>query len=459
MKLVISALIAAVATHAISLPPEVSAFTGLSPQQLRGLMPTNHPVLRAACAVNDTSDGVFTGPSTPDHEGILKRNSFVRREGTKLTLLGQDFRFVGSNIYWLGLDENVIPDPAYPSKTRVLEAFADVSVMKGTTVRGHTLGISVGNPLSVEPDLDVFNDDAYEPIDFAIAAARIYGLKLLIPLVDNYNYYHGGKYQFIAWHNISFEGTGSNITPPDVGAFFYNTTEIVDSFKRYITNHLNHVNQYTGIALKDDPTILAWESGNELSGARFGDGPAPAAWTHEIGTLVKSLAPNQLFMDGSYGIFPETLVNEVVDIFGDHFYPPNITRLTQGMDLVTAAGRNYVAGEYDWTGLNGGDDLSTFLSTIHRASVKPGDAFWSLFGHDDACCNYVEHTDGESFYYLRQDNGTLANAPADIFLERGKVLVAHAAEMAGEAAPERMPAVACPQTAFPPDLVPPGFPI
>ena len=57
--------------------------------------------------------------------------------------------------------------------------------MGGTAVRGHTLGISVGNPLSVEPSLDVFNNDAYESIDFAILAARVYGIKLLIPLVDN----------------------------------------------------------------------------------------------------------------------------------------------------------------------------------------------------------------------------------------------------------------------------------
>lgn len=38
---------------------------------------------------------------------------------------------------------------------------------------------------------------------------------------------------------IPFSGTGSNITPPDVGAYFYNTTEIVDSFHRFVKRHLN----------------------------------------------------------------------------------------------------------------------------------------------------------------------------------------------------------------------------
>jgi hypothetical protein len=57
--------------------------------------------------------------------------------------------------------------------------------MRGTAIRGHTLGVSFGNPLSIEPSLGTFNPAAYEAIDFAIAAARVYGIKLLIPLVDN----------------------------------------------------------------------------------------------------------------------------------------------------------------------------------------------------------------------------------------------------------------------------------
>lgn len=46
--------------------------------------------------------------------------------------------------------------------------------MRGTTTRG----IFVRNPLSIEPSLDVFNEAAYESIDFAILAARIYGIKV-----------------------------------------------------------------------------------------------------------------------------------------------------------------------------------------------------------------------------------------------------------------------------------------
>lgn len=387
---------------------------------------------RAKCTINETYP-VSTLPSAVD---LLKRNAFVTRQGSQLFLLDEPFRMVGTNIYWLGVDENVIPNPAYPSKTRVLEAMGTVSAMHWTTIRAHTLGVSFGFPLSLEPDLDVFNEDAYEAVDFAILAARVYGIKLMIPLTDNYNWYHGGKYQFIQWNGIPFQGTGADITPDGVGAYFYNTTSIVDSFKRYITHHLNHVNRYTGIKLKDDPTILGWETGNELSAARFGEGPPPASWTREIARHIKSLAPRQLVLDGTYGIFPESGQLDVaeVDVFSDHFYPLDTSKFLAGYAPVRAADRVYLAGEIDWTGLNGGAELTDFLGVL-EAQKGAGSLIWSLFGHSDDCCSYVEHDDGFSFFFKRDE----------FYQTQGDKLIAHAKRMnKGRVAPEVLPQLACP---------------
>ncbi|KZO90277.1 glycoside hydrolase family 5 protein [Calocera viscosa TUFC12733] len=402
------------------------------------------------CAPNSSQTvGTFAGPTLPSLQDLLKRNAFVSRSGTGLELLGEEFRIVGANVYWLGLDENVIPDPSYPSKNRVIEIMGIVSAMRGTVIRGHTLGISFGNPLSIMPSPDTYNEQAYEPIDFAILMARIYGIKLLIPMVDNYNWYHGGKYQFIGWAGIPWSGTGAAITPPDVGAYFYNTSSIVDSFKAYITHHLSHVNQYTGIAYKDDPTILGWETGNELCAVLYNDGPAPPAWTSEIAGLIKSLAPNHLVVDGTYGFYPESgqLQVEVVDIFSDHFYPPSIARFQAGLALTQSANRVYLAGEWDWTGQYGGDSIQSFTAAL-EAGPGVGDFYWSLFGHDDHCCLYVEHDDGYSFYYPGR---------TEDMHDRAVVMTQHAYEMNADASPEVVPAVACPQYAFPDELFPPGL--
>ena len=75
----------------------------------------------------------------------------------------------------LGLDENVVPpagepfDPptraSYPTKGRITDAMATVKALGGTMVRSHTLGVSVGNPLSVMPEPGVVNEDAFDAID------------------------------------------------------------------------------------------------------------------------------------------------------------------------------------------------------------------------------------------------------------------------------------------------------
>lgn len=64
-----------------------------------------------------------------------------------------------------------------------------------------------------------------------------------------------------------------------------------------------------------------------------------------------------------------------------------------------------------------------WLATV-KNSPGAGDVFWSLFGHDDECCQFVEHDDGESFYYLRQD-------PTNLYTTQGKILIDHAAQLTG----------------------------
>lgn len=55
-------------------------------------------------------------------------------------------------------------------------------------------------PLSVEPSLNTFNDAAFDIIDYALYAAREYGLRVVIPLTDEHDYYHGGRVSAIRVH-------------------------------------------------------------------------------------------------------------------------------------------------------------------------------------------------------------------------------------------------------------------
>lgn len=62
-----------------------------------------------------------------------------------------------------------------------------IKEMGAAVVRCHTCGVSVGNPLSVEPRLGVFNKTALAVIDYAVAAAEKAGIRLIVPLTDNWH--------------------------------------------------------------------------------------------------------------------------------------------------------------------------------------------------------------------------------------------------------------------------------
>jgi mannan endo-1,4-beta-mannosidase len=130
------------------------------------------------------------------NEVNLARNSHVYREGTSLRLLGDHWTASGANVYWLGLDENVIPpagapfyaplEASYPTHGRITEIMNNLVTMGARLIRSHTLGVSVGNPLSIMPQLGVINEAAFDTIDWAVFQARQHGLRIIAPLTDNY---------------------------------------------------------------------------------------------------------------------------------------------------------------------------------------------------------------------------------------------------------------------------------
>lgn len=310
-----------------------------------------------------------------------EKGLFVTRSGSSLMLGGKVFRFSGPNIYWLGLLENTVD---YPSHFEVDDAIATATEMGATVVRSTTLGASIGCGRCVEPSLGTFNQEALQHIDYAIQSAKNHNIKLIIPLVDNWHFYEGGKHTFTNWHGISDENQ------------FYSNTQVMDDFKQYISTLLNRKNSYSGIVYKDDPTIMAWETGNELS--------APVSWERTISSYIKSVDPNHLVIDGNYvesqakniSNLVQDLNIDTLDIYTGHYYPPNNSSLNRQLSQILGAKKAYIVGEFDWN-KNSGTPLDTFLSAIEQSQAA-GDLYWSLLPHDDQH-GFVRHKESFSLYY------------------------------------------------------------
>ncbi|GAA6021591.1 hypothetical protein JCM10207_005077 [Rhodosporidiobolus poonsookiae] len=376
--------------------------------------------------------------STVKGTGTLpKPTAFVKRSGTKLELGSKEYRIAGPNIYWLCSDENV-NGGAPPDKARVREAMAIAVAMGANTIRAHTCGISVGpnNAYNLEPANGVWNDGLWDIRDYVLYAAREYGLRVILPLTDNYDYYHGGKYSF-----LQFAGAST----ANKGAQFYTNQAAINAYSAYIAKLLSRVNAYTGVSYANDPTILAWETGNELGGYMNAEMWPPAAWTTAIINSIKKYDKNHLVVDGTAGIWnyttgatPEGLQVSTVDMVTDHGYPRKTDILTREISIAAAAKKAFFIGEYDWTSTHGGVSISSYLAAIERAGL--GDMVWNVMGHDAQCCAFVPHSDGYSLYY---PNGNTAADQANIL-----AVVKHWYKVTGRAQPSKLPAVACPQPAF-----------
>ncbi|MCP4920934.1 MAG: glycoside hydrolase family 5 protein, partial [Proteobacteria bacterium] len=144
----------------------------------------------------------------------------------------------------------------------------------------------------------------------------------------------------------------------------------------------------------DDPTILAWETGNELD--------APTAWTDAVVAHLEELDPNHLIVDGTYGVNPDSLTNPDVDIVSNHYYWPfpfgDDLAAALEHDLATVAQqRPFLLGEYGFVDT---DRIEKLLGTAAAYDEVAGTLIWSLRFHavDGGFYWHTEIDDGESLF-------------------------------------------------------------
>lgn len=143
--------------------------------------------------------------------------------------------------------------------------------------------------------------------------------------------------------------TGRNLSSTDHTPFYNLSSPVYSDFTAYIDTLLAHRSNITGLTFAEEPAILAFETGNELGGYGGGSYPPPVEWTAAIAAKLKSLAPNTLVIDGSYGVRKANLGIADVDVYSDHYYPPYTSNLRSAAGLAAAHDKAFIAGEYDWT--------------------------------------------------------------------------------------------------------------
>ena len=235
-------------------------------------------------------------------------------------------------------------------------------------VRSQTMGDSVGCEACLEPSLGHFNASAFEHIDYALLTARRHGIKVIPTIVGDDAFAAGGGCVYLAWRNAATPDCSLSYMP----SFWTNETVIGD-VETHIAALLNHVNRYTHVAYKTDPTILGWDLVNG------GDSPTP--WTREIVRFIRGLDRRHLILSG-----PANAAVRGVDACVAFVYPHwslPLAKAKPGIARCKRAGKPFIAYEYGWDRTNYPSlrELEGFLDTLRRLPEVAGDAFWALQAH------------------------------------------------------------------------------
>jgi mannan endo-1,4-beta-mannosidase len=390
---------------------------------------------------------VFAQPSS------AQQSEFVTRAGTSLQLSGKPFRYSGPNIEWLGLEAYGPHDPQgprYPTHFEVDDAMDTAKEMGAKVVRSQTLGDSVGCELCIEPRLGVFNPDAFKAIDYAIKAAHDRGIRMIMTLAgDCATCDLSGLGEYVEW---------THQRDPKV---FFTDPVVIAAFEKHIAALLNHKNALTGVAYKDDPTIMAWENCNMCGlgvvwTSASHDLTPYLPWIDIIGKFIKSIDAHHLYLDTS-GFFrydPHALDSKTPDLVTWEYYPhwdallpgqkTTAQTFSQDAAAITAHGKAYIVNEFGWdiTDWPTQDDFQAVLHALETDPHISGDDYWALQAHADNfgwqsipanVSNPGYARKGESGHWWALYYGgitTLVNS-ADDMRARAQQLRTHAYAMAG----------------------------
>jgi hypothetical protein len=308
---------------------------------------------------------------------------FVVARGDRLYDGDEEFRFISFNVpnlHYVEDDmrfENDLPF-RWPTEFEIRDALEAIRQMGGQVVRPYALSVRKADDPEGMPRHVLgpgeFDEKGFEVLDTLLAVAREKKIRVVIPFVDNWHWW-GGVAEYAA-----FRGKA--------GRLFWKDPQLIADFKETIRFVVERVNTVNGIAYKDDPTVLAWETGNELA--------SPHRWTREIAAYIKAIDPNHLVLDGRQEEVLEraSIRNPHVDLLQTHHYEKDPRDMIAHIEKSARRARGkkpYHVGEFGFLSTSA---LTAVMDTIIREHVVGG-LVWSL--------RYHNHDGG--FYWHHEPSG------------------------------------------------------
>lgn len=211
----------------------------------------------------------------------IDTKNFVVTDGDKFKIGDKKFYFEGTNNSYL----------TYANSNMVDDVFKSAKAIGIKVIR--TWGFIDGekkNNVVMQPSLGIYDEERFKKFDYIVKKASDYGIKLIIPFVNNEDEL-GGMNQYVKWVGASKHDD------------FYTNSQCKEAFKKYIKYFLTRRNTYTGKQYMYDSTIMAFELANKPRCKSDPSGDTLYNWAKEISTFIKSIDKNHLISIGDEGFF------------------------------------------------------------------------------------------------------------------------------------------------------------
>jgi mannan endo-1,4-beta-mannosidase len=356
---------------------------------------------------------------TPTDFAPAEPNELVTRDGTRLLEGGEEFRFAGSNNYYLMYSSRFMVDDVLETaasagfNTLRIWGFLDIGNQDGgDSVRGPSNGVYFQYWDGQKPAQNT-GATGLERLDYIVARAGQLGLKLVIPFTNNWQDF-GGMDQYVRWRASS-----STETRQWYHDDFYTDARIKGWYQDWIRALLERTNTLTGVRYREDPTIALWELANEPRCGGSNVYPRSdacttqtiTAWADELSAFVKSVDPTHLVSVGDEGFYclPEDEATNFTENCGDgidaralialpnidvmsvHLYPNDwgqtpdwgTSWISRHIDDARAAGKVSMLGEFGLSNKNIRNRVYRDWTNAVVQGNGNGALYWILSGLED----------------------------------------------------------------------------
>ena len=236
----------------------------------------------------------------PESKFIITHNGqFIRN--------GKPYYYIGAN-YWYGAILGMKKGAG--NRKRLIKEL-DLMQSKGINNLRILAGAEGpdGQPHRVTPTLQispgVYNSEILEGLDFLLSEMAKRNMVAVLYINNSWEW-SGGYAQYLNWNGygaIPYPLWQGHTWPEFMKytAQFHQCSPCKEEFYNHVRYMLNRENMVTGVAYTNDPTIMAWEIGNEPRAFSEENKPLLLQLVKETSALIKSIDHNHLVTTGTEG--------------------------------------------------------------------------------------------------------------------------------------------------------------